>query len=82
VVHICNTSHEDEGEVVKEPPNNRINTGVVDVINVSKRQIGVATLPADEVEEDEEAEEWKRGGTCPVDKRVTKEEVFDDWRMH
>jgi len=78
VVHVCHTAHEDKGEVVKEPSNDRVDTSVVDVIDVSERQIGVPTLPADEVEEDEEAEEWKRGGTCPVDKRVTKEEVFDD----
>jgi hypothetical protein len=78
VVHICDTSHEDEGKVVEEPPNDGVDTSIMDVINVSEGKISIATLPADEVEEDEGAEERKRGGTCPVDKRVTKEEVLDD----
>jgi len=78
VVHVRNTAHEDEGKVVKEPPNDGVDTGVVDVINVSKREISIATLPADEVEDDEEAEERKRGGTCPIDEGVAKEEVLDD----
>jgi len=77
-MHVCNTTHEDERKVVKEPPDDRVDASVVDVINISKRKIGIATLPADEVEDDEEAEEGKRGGTCPVDKGVTKEEVLDD----
>ena len=77
-MHVCDTSHEDEWEVVKEPPNDGVDTSVVNVINVSKREISIATLPADEIEDDEEAEERKRGGACPVDKGVAEEEVLDD----
>lgn len=57
MVDIGDTTHEDEGEVVQEPANDGVDTGVVDVVHVVLSQVGVATLPADQVEDEEETEE-------------------------
>lgn len=50
VVDVGDTSHEDEWEVVQEPANSRVNSRVVDVFNLVVCKIGVAALPANDVE--------------------------------
>lgn len=57
VVHIRYTAHGDEGEVVQEPTNDRVETGVVDLVNVGGLQVRVAALPADEIPEDHETKD-------------------------
>lgn len=78
MVHICDTSHGDKGNVVQEPANNGVETGVVNVVNVHGLEVIVATLPADEVPGNIEGEDTERGGGAPVDDGVTEEEVLDN----
>lgn len=50
MVHIGDTTHSNEREVVEYPTNNWVDTSVVDLINFVQAEIGVSTLPTDQVE--------------------------------
>lgn len=52
VMHVRDTRHGDEGEVVQEPADDRIETRVVDVVDVRRLQLVVAALPPDQIPED------------------------------
>lgn len=49
VVDICDTGHHDEWQVVQEPTNNRVQSSVVDMIDLGLAEFLEATLPSDEV---------------------------------
>lgn len=76
MVHICDARHDDERQVVKEPSNDGIETGVMDLINLAAVELFVATLPAYKVPHDNEADDAQANGRAPVHERVAKEEVF------
>jgi hypothetical protein len=57
VVNIGDTTHGDKRCVVKGPADDGVDTGVVKLINLRLREIVVAPLPADQVEDDEETED-------------------------
>lgn len=50
MVDISNSSHKDEWEVVQEPANSGVDTSVVDMVNLVECEIGVAALPANDIE--------------------------------
>jgi len=77
VVDIGNTTHDDEGQIVQEPANHRINSGVVDVIDVGGLQLLESTLPAKRVPGNKKSKDAKRGRGSPVHNRVAEKEVFD-----
>lgn len=79
VVHVGDTCHDDEGDVVQYPADDGVDAGEVDEVNFGLAEVGVAALPADEVEDEEEAEEGEGGEASPVDKGVAEEEVLDDF---
>lgn len=76
VMDVGDTCHSHERQVVQEPTNDRVDTGIVDVINVVLGQLIVATLPADGVPGHEETEDAEGSGRTPVDEWVTEEEVL------
>lgn len=78
VMHISDTTHSDERNVVQEPSDNRVDTCVVDLVNVGLFKVIVAPLPAYEVPHDHEGEDAEGGGAAPVDSWVTEKEVFHD----
>lgn len=78
MVNIGDTAHGNKWEVVQHPADDGIDAGVVDLVDVGLLQVGVATLPAHGVEDDDKHEDAETGGTTPIDERVTKEEVFYD----
>lgn len=78
-MYVGNTSHGDEGNVVKDPTDDWVDTGVVDLVDIGLFQVVVTTLPADSVEKDKQHEGAETGGTNPVHERVAEEEVFDNW---
>lgn len=57
VVDVGHTGHGDEGCVVQDPADDGVDAGVVDEVDVRLAEFVVATLPADEVPEDEQAED-------------------------
>ena len=77
VVDISNTSHDDEGKVVKKPADDGIDTSVMDLINLVLRELLIASLPADSVPGDKECEDAKTCSGAPVDKGVAQEKVLD-----
>lgn len=46
VMHVGNTSHDEEGEVVEKPADDRVDTGIVDLVDISLLEIREAALPA------------------------------------
>jgi hypothetical protein len=76
VVYVSDTSHGDEGIVVKEPADNGIQTSVVELIDFGGFEVGIAALPTDEVPGYHEGDNAKGGCRAPVDKWVAEEEVF------
>lgn len=78
MVHVGYARHRDEGEVMQEPAHRRVQTGVIDVVHVGEAEFIVAALPADEVPDEDHAEDAEAGGAAPVDEGVAEEEVFDD----
>lgn len=77
VMDVGDTAHDDEGQVVKEPADDRVDTSVVDLVNAVLVELLVATLPAESVPNDEKAKDAETGSGAPVDKRVAKQEVLD-----
>ena len=75
---VSDTSHDDEWQVVQEPSDDWVDTSIVDLVDLRLLQLVVATLPSDEVPEDDEAQEAQGGGGTPVDDWVAEEEVLDD----
>jgi hypothetical protein len=63
---------------VQEPPDNGVETGVVELIDVGLLEVIVAALPADEVPEDHKGEDAEGGGAAPVDGGVAEEEILYD----
>lgn len=49
MMDIGDTTHGDEWDVVEEPAEDRVETSVMDLINIPLLQLGIATLPSDEV---------------------------------
>lgn len=78
MMHIRDTTHSNERDVVQEPADDGVDTRVVDLVNVGLFEVVVAALPADGVEDDEESEDAKTGCAAPVHGGVAEEEVFDD----
>lgn len=77
MVDVRHSRHGDEGEVMQEPSDDGVETGVVDVVDVGRRQFVEFALPPDYVPGDEEAEDAERCGGGPVDDWIAEEEVFD-----
>lgn len=78
MVHVGNTTHGNEGEIVQDPADDRVDTSIVDKVNIILREVVVAALPANEVEDDNQPKDAETGSATPVDGRVTEEEVLDD----
>lgn len=49
MVDVGDAGHGDEGQVVQEPADQGVETGVVEVVEFELGQVAVAALPADEV---------------------------------
>lgn len=77
VMYVGDATHNDKGQVVQEPSNDRIDTCVMNLIQILWLQLVVATLPADSVPNDHQGEYAQRGGGCPVHEWVAEEEVLD-----
>lgn len=78
MVDICNTRHDDERKVVKEPANHRVDTSIVNLVNFALVKVLEAALPSENVPNHNEANETQRDGGAPVDKGVTQKEVLDN----
>lgn len=78
VVDIRHTSHDDEGEIVQDPADSRVNARVVNVVDFLLAELLVSSLPAQEIPDEEEAKRNKTSSASPVDDRVAEEVVLDD----
>lgn len=78
MMHIGNTTHSDERQIVQEPSNDWVETSIVNLIDVDLLEVIVTALPADEVPHDHDGKDAERGGAAPVDSWVTEQEVLDD----
>lgn len=81
MMDVGDTTHGDEGDVVQDPSNERVDARVVNLVHVGLLQVVVATLPAHGVEEHNEAEDTQTGSANPVDKWVAEKEVLHDCDM-
>jgi hypothetical protein len=70
VVDVGDAGHGDEGQIVQEPADDRVEAGVVDVVDVGLLQLIVAALPPHQVPEHQQPEHAERGRAAPVDGRV------------
>ena len=64
---------------MQEPPKDRVETRVVDMVDLRWFKLRVASLPADKVPEDKGADGEQAGETAPIDGRVAEKEVLDDF---
>lgn len=78
VMNVGDTGHDNKWKVVKEPANDRVDTSIVDVVDLGLVQLSEATLPADDVPSDRQAEDAQREGRSPVNKGVAQKEVLDN----
>lgn len=78
VVHIGDTSHGNEGEVVEKPSQNGIEARIVDVVNLVRLELSVPSLPANKIPHDKGTDGQQGEEGAPVDGRVTEKEVLDD----
>lgn len=78
VVHVGHTRHDDERQVVQEPSNDGIDTRVVYLVNFGHREILESTLPAEQVPDNNQANDSHTGSGTPVNEGVAQEEVLDD----
>jgi len=81
MMDIGNTTHGHEGSVVQCPSDDRIKSGVMDLVNVGLLQVIVTALPAHRVPCDYKTEDTKTGSATPVNEGVAEEEVLDDCKV-
>jgi len=67
---------------VQHPADDGVNARIVDLVNLGLLEVVVPALPADDIVDDDEAEDAETGCTAPVDKGVAQEEVLDDCRCN
>lgn len=77
-MNIGNTAHSYKWQIVQKPSNHRIKASVMDLVDFSLLEVVEASLPTDQVPEDNEAEDAEGSSGAPVDGWVTKEEVLDN----
>jgi hypothetical protein len=78
VVDVSNTAHSHEWQVVEDPTDDRVDSGVMDLVDLALLEVVVASLPADNVPDDDKAKDTQTGCAAPVDERVPQQEVLDD----
>lgn len=78
MVDVGDTAHGDEGNIVQDPPDHRIDTGVMDLVDFGRFKVVIPSLPTDQVPGNEETKDTQRSGASPINDRVTQEEIFDD----
>lgn len=49
MVDVSYTRHDNEREIMKEPPKNRVEAGVVNLVNLVLREVFEASLPSEDV---------------------------------
>lgn len=79
MVDVGDTCHGDERIVVEEPANDRIDTRVVELVDLPLLEIGVAALPANEIPDDHESNDAERGCRAPVDDWIAEKEILHDF---
>jgi len=60
MVHVSNTCHNDEGQVMEDPAYHWIDAGVVDEVDVMLCELIVPTLPSDQIPEDQKTDDTQR----------------------
>jgi hypothetical protein len=78
VMYIGNTSHGHKRKVVKEPSENWVESGVMNLVNIGLFEFGVTSLPADQVPHNHKSGNAESSGRSPVDQWVSKKEVLHD----
>jgi hypothetical protein len=78
VVNIGDTSHGDEWQIVKEPTNDWIYGGIMNLIDIGLLELVVTTLPSYKIPHNEKSNESQACSRAPIDERVAKEEVLDN----
>ncbi len=63
---------------MQKPPSEGVQPPIMDLVDLARRQLVVATLPAHGVPGHEGAEAEERGRAAPVDEGVAEQEVLDD----
>lgn len=78
VVHVSNTSHDNKRKVVQEPSSKRVQGRVVNVVNLVLGEVVDASLPSEDVPDDDKTSNTERSGGTPVDERVAEKKVLDN----
>ena len=63
---------------MEDPTDDRVDSGVVDLVDLALLEVVVASLPTDNVPDDNQAKDTQTGCAAPVDEGVTQQEVLDD----
>ena len=80
MMHISDPRHGDKRNVVQEPSDDGIQPGVVNLVNVGRLELLVASLPSNEVPGDNGDKDAETGRRAPVDDRIAEQKVLDDWK--
>lgn len=76
MVHIGDSSHCHKRQVVQEPANYRVDTGVMDLIDIGRFQLIIPALPTDQIPEHHYCKDSERCRRTPVDQGVAKKEIL------
>lgn len=63
---------------MEDPTDDRVDSGVMDLVDLALLEVVVASLPADNIPDDNKPKDTQTGCAAPVDKGVTQQEVLDD----
>lgn len=75
-MYVSDSSHGNKWQIVEEPANCWVDTSIVDLVNVPLAELAIASLPTDQIPDDNESYDAERGCRAPVDDWIAKKEVF------
>lgn len=78
VMHICHTRHRDEGNIVQDPADERIDAGIVNLVDIILLEFIISSLPSNEVPSHQCYHHTQACSRSPVYDRVTQQEIFHD----
>lgn len=76
MVDVGHASHDDEWQIVQDPADDRVKSRVVNVVNFSRAQFPVASLPPQEVPAEQQTKGSETSSAPPIDQRVSKQVVL------
>lgn len=78
MMDICNSGHCHKWQIMQEPSNYRVKSGVVDLVDVGRLQFVITALPTDQIPDYHKSKDAEGGSRAPIDNGVAEKEVLDD----